>query len=83
MWHIEQSGFENADIVFATDGECKLPDAFQELLAERRKADRFTITGILLDKQESFVFSLEPFCETIYRTSELSRDTIARSIVTN
>ena len=45
---------------------------------------RFTITGILLDRgNEGMGFSLEAFCQNIYRTSELTGDTIVEKIITN
>ena len=33
---IEAEGFENADIVFVTDGECELPDQYLEQLRDRK-----------------------------------------------
>ena len=82
MGLMENRGFENADIVFLTDGECELPEEFTaELLAEQA-ARRFTVTGILLDKgKDCFDFSLKPFCQKIYRTSELTGDDIVRAVV--
>lgn len=46
---MEEKGFENADIVFITDGECVLPPEFISRLQEEQVRRRFTITGILLD----------------------------------
>ena len=79
---MELGGFENADIVFITDGECALPDAYVERLQAEQFARRFTVTGVLLDKGgPGMAFSLEPFCQNIYRTSELLGDEIVREIV--
>ena len=36
-------GFENADIVFVTDGECRLPDEYLEQLHSEQTARRFTV----------------------------------------
>ena len=47
---MEAEGFENADIVFVTDGECELPDQYLEQLRAEQTARRFTVTGVLLDK---------------------------------
>ena len=47
---MEQEGFENADVVFITDGVCALPDAFREELAKEQTARRFTVSGVLLDQ---------------------------------
>ncbi len=79
---MELGGFENADIVFITDGECELPDAYVEQLRTEQTARRFTVTGVLLDKGEpGMEFSLTPFCQNIYRTSELLGDEIVRELV--
>jgi len=79
---MEQEGFENADVVFITDGECALPDAFREELLKEQVKRRFTITGVLLDKGNADMdFSLRPFCQNIYRTSELVGDEIVRELV--
>lgn len=79
---MEMGGFENADIVFITDGECELPDAYVEQLRTEQAARRFTVTGVLLDKGEpGMEFSLTPFCQNIYRTSELLGDEIVRELV--
>lgn len=79
---METGGFENADIVFITDGECKLSDAYVERLHAEQAARRFTVTGVLLDKGEPGMdFSLKAFCQNIYRTSELLGDEIVRELV--
>ena len=79
---MDEESLENADIVFITDGECALPDAYVERLQAEQSARRFTVTGVLLDKGgPGMAFSLEPFCQNIYRTSELLGDEIVREIV--
>ena len=79
---MEQEGFENADVVFITDGECALPDTFREKLAKEQAARRFTVTGVLLDQgSPGMDFSLRAFCQNIYRTSELVGDEIVRRLV--
>ncbi len=79
---MEAEGFENADIVFVTDGECELPDQYLEQLRAEQAARRFTVTGVLLDKgMPGMAFSLKSFCQNIYRTSELLGDEIVREIV--
>ena len=81
---METGGFENADIVFITDGECKLSDAYVEQLHAEQAARRFAITGVLLDKgSPGMDFSLKSFCRNIYRTSELLGDEIVRELVAN
>ena len=77
------SGFENADIVFLTDGLCELPEDYLETLRKVQAARKFTVTGILLDTgSPGMEFSLQPFCQKIYRTSELGGDEIVRGLVT-
>lgn len=79
---MEQEGFENADMVFATDGACALPEGFLEQLKQEQSNKGFQITGILLDQAAAgFEFSLQEFCTSIYRTSQLSHDQIAEQMV--
>ncbi|WP_251319856.1 hypothetical protein [Flintibacter muris] len=80
---MKEEGFENADIVFVTDGECALPQEYLEQLHQEQTAHRFTVTGVLLDKgSPSMDFSLKKFCQNIYRTSQLLGDDIVRELVT-
>ena len=79
---MDEEGLENADIVFITDGECALPDAYVERLRTEQANRRFTVTGVLLDKgSPGMTFSLEKFCQNIYRTSELLGDEIVAELV--
>ena len=79
---MEEHGFENADIVFLTDGECSLPDAFAEDFRRKQTEKNFTVTGILLDVGcPGTEFSLTPFCRKIYRTSQLCGEDIVRSVI--
>lgn len=76
------SGFETADVVFLTDGLCELPEAYLETLRSEQAARKFTVTGILLDADDpGMAFSLTPFCQKIYRTSELTGDAIVKSVI--
>ena len=84
LWLIEGEGFENADIVFVTDGICDLPEAFCDEVAQKKAAYGFKVTGIVMDAESPGMdFSLKPFCGDIYRTSELSRDNIAEVIISS
>lgn len=79
---IKEDGFENADIVFITDGECALSQKYLDDLRQEQSAHRFKVTGILLDKgSPSMDFSLKAFCQDIYRTSQLMEDDIVRELV--
>lgn len=81
---MEQEGFENADMVFVTDGECALPDSFLEKLKGEQSAKGFQITGILLDAGYGGLdFSLQSFCSNVYRTSQFTCDQIAQQLVVN
>lgn len=77
-----EEGFERADIVFVTDGACELPADMLETLREEQTARHFSVTGILLDQGSTCMpFSLQPFCRSIYRASELTGDEIVRRLV--
>lgn len=79
---IQEEGFDNADIVFITDGECLLPEEYISNLQKEQSVRRFTITGILLNQGNAGMdFSLKPFCQNIYRTSELTGEAIVRELV--
>ena len=79
---MENHGFENADIVFLTDGECSLSDAFSEDFRRKQTEKNFTVTGILLDMGcPGMEFSLTPFCRKICRTSQLCGEDIVRSVI--
>ena len=79
---IKEDGFENADIVFITDGECALSQKYLDGLRQEQTAHRFKVTGILLDKgNPGMDFSLKAFCQDIYRTSQLLEDDIVRELV--
>lgn len=81
---MESEGFEKADVVFITDGECELSDTCRQELQVSQAVYRFTVTGILLDKGRAGMgFSLEPFCQKIYRTSELAGDTIVQLMISS
>ncbi len=79
---METGGFEKADIVFITDGYCELPESFAEEFARKQSELAFKVTGILLDTDiGAGDFSLQPFCQTIYRTSEMFRDDIVQDLI--
>lgn len=79
---INEAEFENADIVFITDGECELNPDFVDELHRRQAQHHFNVTGILLDKDCVYMdFSLKSFCQNIYRTSEMVGDEIVKKII--
>ena len=82
LWLMREGGFDNADIVFITDGECALSQEYISELQEKQVERRFTITGILLDQESKGMdFSLKDFCQNIYHTSELSSETIVKNLL--
>jgi len=79
---MEQEGFENADMVFVTDGACTLPEDFLLHLNTQQVRRNFHITGVLLDQDAvGLSFSLEPFCTEILRTSQLTQESIAQRLL--
>lgn len=75
---IREENSSNADIVFVTDGYCSIDKGFATMLAEEKQSLNFRITGILIDESSpGFPFSLKPFCDDIYRTSELAKNDLA------
>ena len=79
---IEEEEFENADVVFITDGYCELPEEAAANLAHKQSELSFRITGILLDTSiGAGDLSLKPFCRAIYRTSEVFRDDIVQEMI--
>ena len=79
---MKEDSFENADIVFVSDGECEMPEPFLEELRQEQAERRFSITGVLLDSDSPGMdFCLKDFCQNIYRTSELAGEDIVRELV--
>jgi len=79
---MQEEGFDNADIVFITDGECALSQEYITKLQNEQVKRRFTITGILLDQEcKGMDFSLKAFCQNIYRTSELTGDAVVAKVI--
>ena len=79
---MREEGFENADVVFITDGECELPAEYCDVLRKEQIERRFTITGILLDLDAAGMeFSLKTFCQNIFRTSQFREDEVAAKII--
>jgi uncharacterized protein with von Willebrand factor type A (vWA) domain len=80
---IEAEGFENADIMFITDGVCEISDEFAESFREKSKQLKFKVSGIVIDEDNPDAdFSLAPFCEKVYRLSKMTEDNIASDIIT-
>ena len=81
---MREDSFENADVVFITDGECALSESYIEALRRVQTEYRFTVTGVLLDQGNAGMdFSLKSFCQNTYRTSELTGEQVVQGIVSD
>ena len=79
---IENNSFRDADVVFLTDGECAVGEDFAAWLQEKKKQLHFTVKAILMDAvSPGQPFSLTPFCEKIYRLSEMSCNDAAAGVI--
>ena len=78
---VHNAKLENPDVVFITDGVCKLPNDFIPVLRKFKEETGMKLTGILLDRGEHFEFSLNEFADVIYRTSELIEDSIVENLI--
>ena len=75
------SGFESADVVIITDGECEVSDEFAKRFTEEKLKSRLTVAGILLSTDDDCGKSLLPFCDKIYRLGDMSADEIALEVI--
>lgn len=76
-----EQGYENADITIITDGECAMSEDFCQTLREKLQGYGASVTGILLDKDTPCGESLEPFCDRIYHSKDITEDEIAVRIL--
>lgn len=69
---INEEAFENADILFITDGKKSISDELAEQLQNAIQEARCSVIGLLLDADSpGMEFALEKFCERVYRVSEM------------
>ncbi len=69
---INEDAFENADILFITDGEDSISDELVSNLQESIQNAQCSVVGLLLDADSpGMEFALDKFCERIYRISEM------------
>ena len=78
---VHNAKLENPDVVFITDGVCRLPNDFLPVIRKFKADTGMKLTGILLDKGECFEFSLKEFADVVYRTSELLEDSIVENLI--
>lgn len=81
--NLMEKGYENADITIITDGECRLSDKFAEKFRSTMIEYKASVTGILLDKDSPCGKTLEPFCDRIYHSRDITEDDIAVRILNN
>lgn len=81
---INEEAFENADILFITDGECSISDELSEQLLQDAIQDaRCAVVGLLLDADNpGMEFSLEKFCEKVVRISEMDKGGAEQIVMT-
>lgn len=78
---MDEGCIKKADIVFITDGCCAINPSFCEWLHQKLTAHNASVLGVLLDKGNSFDFSLQTFCKQILRTSQMEPDCIASELI--
>ena len=71
---INEEAFENADILFITDGQCSISDELAEQLQDAIQDARCSVVCLLLDAgSPGMEFSLEKFCEKVLRLNMLTK----------
>ena len=79
---IREEAFENADILFITDGECAISDELAEQLQDAIQDAGCSVIGLLMDADSpGRTFSLERFCEKIIRLSEMNREATEQAVL--
>ena len=76
-----EKDYENADITIITDGECSISDEFAEQFRNAMLKHKATVTGVLLDKERPCGKTLEPFCDKIYHSKDITEEEIAQQIL--
>lgn len=79
---MDEEAFENADILFITDGYCDISDKLAEKLQNEVSDARCSVIGLLMDQDSpGEVFSLERFCERVLRMSQVSEDDAEQHVI--
>lgn len=68
---IEDSAFNNADIIFITDGEAGLTPQFMESYTKVKETKQFSCYGILLGYQAGMV---NRFCDKVYKLDDIMEE---------
>lgn len=81
---LNEDKYHNADMVFVSDGDATIDKELLEDFKKIKENKKVKCVGILLDKGgygRVTDKTLKEFCDTIYKTSELSEDTIAENVM--
>ena len=70
----QESRFQRSDIVFITDGECRVHADWAERFAVEKNALGFSLFSILIDVGTSSLGSLTPFSDRITSVSQLTSE---------
>lgn len=71
---IQESRFKRGDIVFITDGECRVHDDWAERFRAEKEALGFSLFSILIDVGTSSLSSLKAFSDKITSVSQLTSE---------
>ncbi len=69
---LQESRFQRGDIVFITDGECRVHADWAERFTTEKNALGFSLFSILIDVGTSSLGSLKPFSDKITTVSQLT-----------
>ena len=80
---IESSTFKNADILFITDGDCGVSDAFLRKYRHTKEEKDFRTLGVLVNLGRGHVSdrTLKEFCDSITLVSDIAELTDGTSEV--
>lgn len=79
---INEEEFEDADILFITDGKRSISDELAEQMQDAVHDARCSVVGLLLDADDpGLTFSLDKFCERVYRTSQIAESRIEAAVL--
>ena len=79
---MDEEAFENADILFITDGYCDISDSLAEKLQNEVSDTRCSVIGLLMDQDSpGEAFSLERFCERVLRMSKVREDDAEQHVI--
>lgn len=73
---INTSTFKEADVIFITDGDCRVSDSFKKKFKQIKEDKEFSTKGILIDlggsRYAASDASLQVFCDDVVRISNIA-----------